>query len=421
MTSSNESFQGSESSRITNLREIEGFKHELEGMEVPSFVELPATAFHAITPPSQDMLDSLSQVSFDKPDEELVQYYLDELRDKDLLRWIDSSFSPLLSEGPIIIRCAPVVPETADNLSFAGTYPSFIPKPLPEQPPNSVHRSVASVLAGKHTRYASYYLETHDVQGCDLGVMGMELISDPAIHGTAYSMGHNVRSEHILDPSLDGEQYALQSGAIDIADDKFGFTTNAEGESFAEEIGYTKRLVGLCRALEDKFGFPIDMEYLVDQSGTFHVVQVREMSARHAENWGNYYNQRPSEVDATGRTARRAIIGSVGTTSGEVKEFKAAKPVKPGELVVLEHANVSDLLETQPLKQSAFPVVDVHSANRTRDHLQYASFEDRRIQSLIHLERDEIELGEGEEVTLASNGDSARKVTKLRRRAIDAS
>lgn len=392
------------SSRSRNLDNARNIIDTVDGASIPQYAELPYSTFASVEPFPEDVLNETPRPDFNKPPSEAVDHYYSELNERELTERIKNYVGPILDNAPVIIRCAPIVPNERAHLSFAGTYPSFVPKPFP-QSMESVDIAVASVLAGKHTRYAEYYHRRHEIPARRLGVLAMELVNNPAIHGTVYSMDHNVRSEHVFDPSLGEEQF----GAYHFAKDKFGDTGSADSDEFCSEINFVGRLTDITRKLEDSFGHAIDMEYLVDKEGTIHIVQIRGMSRDHISNWKKYYTQSPQDIAITPDVERRAIINSVGKFQGQAVTYNNERPLRIADngIQLIDHELSCNFLER--LNKESFSaksdVIISHGADRIRDHLQYAILEDPAVSNLAHIDSNEAVISAGREVNVYSNGD----------------
>lgn len=391
------------SSRTQNLTYAEAVISDIAGVSIPSYSEVPFHVFRDLKPLQYEGSDG-SSTEFAKPTQASIDHYYEQLMDRGINAVVWQQVNSILQEAPVIIRCAPVVDSAHLDLSFAGTYPSFVPKPFP-QDQHSIDIAVASVLAGKYTRYANYYHHRHDIQDRRLGVLAMALVTGPAIHGTVYSLDHNVRSEHVFDPSLGEEQF----GAYHFVRDRFGNTGSVESDEFCLSINFPERLTDLTRTLEDSFGHAIDMEYLVDREGVIHVVQIRDMSAVHKSNWRKYYSQSQDDIEATPEVERRAIISSVGMFSGRIINYtpEAHPSLSPATIQLLEHGYAAEYLEKldKLSVKSLGKLIILHGKERIRDHLQYATLEDPSISDLAHADSTDGISEDTREVKAYSNGD----------------
>lgn len=392
------------SSRTQNLIYASQLVDSTDGVSIPKFVEIPYAVFEGIVPFSTEDLSDDTRPDFNKPPVEAIEFYHQQIVESEVGRTLRQRVNPLLDSAPVIIRCAPLVSSAYSHLSFAGTFPSFVPKPFP-QSPEAVDTAVASVLAGKHTRFADYYHSRHGIPERRLGVLAMKLVSGPAIHGTVYSMNHNVRSEHVFDPSLGEDQY----GAFHFVRDRFGDTGSAETDEFCMSINFAERLTNLTREFEDLFGHAIDMEYLVDKEGILHVVQIRDMAQDHKSNWIKYYGQSHEDIAATSQAERRAIINSVGRFMGQAIEYSPDAPIltQYPDIQIVGHEFVCDFLERLEEKsiESNMDVIVRHGNDRIRDHLQYAALEDPAVATLAHIEEGDDVISPYNTINVYSNGD----------------
>ena len=393
--------------RTQNLTLAEGMITDFPGVSIPEYSEIPCTVFANLTPYTVGLGESAGVKTlreFTKPTSESVVHYLRQFEEQEIDRVIRVKVEPLLDLAPVIIRCAPVTDLAHSHLSFAGTYPSFVPKPFP-QDNESVDEAVASVIAGKHTRYADYYHQRHAIPDRNLGVLAMVLVTGPAIHGTAYSFAHNVRSEHVFDPSLGEDQF----GAYHLVNDKYGETGTVDSDDFCSSINFSERLTSLMRSLEDGFGHAVDVEYLVDKEGIIHVVQIRDMSAVHKNNWKRYYSQSAEDIWATPIAERRAIINSVGRFVGHTVKYVVNKPpsLGSGRIQFVKHEDMAQYLEglNSDTVHSVGQLVILHGDERIRDHLQYAALEDPSIQDLAHTDTGDGITDDMESIDVYSNGD----------------
>lgn len=387
------------SSRTENLYKTQIIIGSLDKVSVPRFIEIPSQYFDSLAIPKLADPSSIKSNKFEKPSDEIVEHYLEQLEAQSKFDTIDKTLDPLVKDGPIIVRCAPIVPYSKSVISYAGIYPSFVPKPIPHTQ-EGIHKAVASVIAGKHSGYADYYNARHNASDRRLGILVMELISSPAVHGTAYSFNGNLRSEHVYDPSLDSGQYAAQYGATHYVKDAFGITENIGDNEFCAQVDFKDRLSELCTELESKFAHPIDTEYLIDASGVIHVVQVRELSDVHKTNWAKYYQQDKDQVNVKGNTERRAIINSVGRIVGNTVMTNSSNIErvvhdhgKESGIVVLDNGVTEDLIKElgKQDKKGALSIVIQHGKDRIRDHFQYSLFEDPAITQLIHVDPDNVD------------------------------
>lgn len=399
------------SSRTQNIRFAEAIIKQIPGVSIPAYTEIPSNVFEVLSPYDTDRTQDATSTDgeFTKPSFDAIRHYYEQFNAAGINDVISHSVSPLLDESPVIVRCAPVVDATHSHLSFAGTYPSFVPKPFP-QSLETVAMAASSVIAGKHTRYANYYHHRHNIAARRMGVLVMELVTAPAIHGTAYSFEHNVRSEHVFDPSLGDDQY----GACHFVKDKFGNTGSAESDDFCTEINFSERLTSLMRKLESGFRHSVDVEYLVDKNGVIHVVQIRDMSLDHKINWRKYYSQSSSDIEATPHADRRAIINSVGIVLGRIAEYREdSRPtLMPNSIQVISNSMTTSYLEQLDSQSisSAGELIVVHGEDRIRDHLQYATLEDPSIRSLFHTVNSDGIINETDEINVYSNGDGFIKL-----------
>lgn len=380
------------SGRVENLMLAAPVITEIPGCEIPDFTDLPASTFSSLALFPQEQ-NTKAGAQYDRPDTAITDHYYQEvIASSEVLSSIKAAAEPMLERYSVMTRCSPLAEGRHADISFAGTYPSFIPKPFP-QTVDAVCRGVGAVLAGLHTDYAQYYHDRHMIPSDDrkLGVLLMRLVQNPAIHGTGYAFQSNVRAEYVFDPSLDKDQYAIQRNVNHLTNDKFG-RSNEDANGFCNEINFDARVTKLLTTLENHFSMPVDVEFLVDAEGSINVVQIRKMSKKHRDNWSDYYRQSYDDIDTS--TPRRAIINSVGPLP-DVNGIRT-----------IQHSDTFTTLNSLSASQDAAPLFIVHDEDRTRDHLQYSVLEDPYVLAAFHASPSEAYFVTNSRKTVYSNGDT---------------
>jgi hypothetical protein len=380
------------SGRVENLLLAAPLITGIPGCEIPDFTDLPPSTFSSLALFPQDE-NTKEDVQYDRPGTAAIEHYYQEvITSSGVSSAVKAAVEPMLEQYSVMTRCSPLAEARHGDVSFAGTYPSFIPKPFP-QTIDAVCRGVGAVLAGQHTDYAQYYQNRHMIPMEDrgLGVLLMRLVQNPAIHGTGYAFQSNVRAEYVFDPSLDQEQYAIQRNVNHLTNDKFG-RSNEDPNGFCNDIDFDVRVTKLLTTLENHFSMPVDVEFLVDSEGSINVVQIRKMSKKHRDNWSNYYRQSHHDIDTS--APRRAIINSVGLLPDNK------------EITTIQHEDTFTTLTSLSASQDAVQLLIVHNDDRTRDHLQYAVLEDPYVQAAFHASPKEGDFVTNTRKTVYSNGDT---------------
>jgi hypothetical protein len=315
---------------------------------------------------------------------------------------------------PIISRPSPIDESHRPDLSFAGAYKGYMPLHTKRREDHLV-TGTASMLAGRFTQYGNIYYERHQIPGNrQVGAIYMEPFMQlgkdiPLFYGTAYIAGSHIRNEYNVAPipgqpqrsarltvERDGQRWHEQSDQ-----------TQENAHNFTERIDYA--LTGL----QEHFGMPLDIEYLVDPKDNLYIVQIRPISARHLANWDNL-----PMVDEAAIGHRSAVINSIGTIAGKVVDLRSdvhrvAIDDLPGNITVINHEARPGGVDSQMLFRIAaqhnlkdLRVLIDHGDARLRDHLQYALGEDPGITFLAQTTDPAVRrnLRNNDHISVSSNG-----------------
>lgn len=388
------------------------------GFSTSNFTVVPSTFFEDIgigAYPSNGVaaIELANQHATDmrSPYPELIHHYTEQLTPH--FRTLLEHIQPL-DGTPIIARPSPMDESQRPDLSFAGAYRGYMPL-QPRSREDHLVVGTAAMLAGRFTPYGDTYYERHEIPG-DRAVGAiymepfMELGKDiPLFYGTAYIADDHIRNEYNVTP-IPGKP---QRGAR-LMVERSGQRWHEHNDQSEENVyQFTERIDYALKGLQEHFGMPLDIEYLVDPKGDLYVVQIRPISARHLASW----NSLPL-VDEAAISHRSAIINSIGTVAGKVVDLRSDithVPVDelPGNITVINHevreGGVSSQelfrLVTQHNLRDLQVVID-HGDTRLRDHLQYALGEDPGITFLAQTTNPAVRdsLRNNENISVASNG-----------------
>lgn len=315
------------------------------------------------------------------PHPELIESYAKQLAPHlgALLR-----YAKPLGGTPIIVRPSPMDESLRPELSFAGAYKGYMPL-QPKSREDHLITGTAAMLAGRFTPYGNTYYRRHEIPGDrSVGAIYMEPFMElgkdvPLFYGTAYIAGDHIRNEYNVAPIPGKPQRSAR-----LMVERDGQRWHEHSDQSAEDAhNFTERMDYALKGLQEHFGMPLDVEYLVDPKGDLYVVQIRPISARHLANWNNL-----QPTDEAAISHRSAVINSVGTIAGTVVDLRAGVTQVdidklPGNITVINHEAHEGGIDSQTLFRLAaqhdlkdLQVVVDHGDSRLRDHLQYALGED---------------------------------------------
>lgn len=388
------------------------------GFSTSNFTVLPARYFEDIgidnfadSEAIVAAVDQATDIGFREAHPDVIEHFAHRL-----LPHLDSLRAHVepLGGSQIIVRPSPLDELGRPELSFAGAYKGYMPLASKDRDEHLLF-GTAAMLAGRYTKYGNYYHSRHGIEGTRaVGAIFMEPFFDlgkdvPAFYGTAYIAGDHMRNEYHVAPSPNEAQREPK-----LTVERGGNVWHESADMSAESaFNFTDRMSYLLNGLQDHFQAPLDVEYIMDHRGDLYVVQIREISSKHLDNW----RETPA-IDEAGALHRSAVLDSVGLVQGRVTDLRAGvdrldMAKLNDSILVINHEPNGRGVHSQQLLQLAhvhnlqgIKVVVDHGESRLRDHLQYALVEDPGIDFVVQTTDPSVtrRLRDGEDVTLSSNG-----------------
>lgn len=376
-------------SRVGNL--VFAKRFENIGYRVPDFacvpIEVSASINARISLLHESLLDSEHYFRAPKILEDEIWRHTPEYTKNHVKRLFGFSDKPLIIRGTSRL-------EGIEPLSFAGVCYSHLPKNRTQQDTNDLVDGLKGVLAGSRSKYGYYYKNAHNLtsQIFDVGVIGMDMIANPIYYGTSYTY-----DDHI------GIRLLGSNTNIDQFYDK----SFLKKESNAEEklINWISET---CSQLKSQYcdSTGLDIEFLITKESdilVLWIVQVRPITSIHLK---NYRKSNPS------CTQKSHLINTVGAFSGKVTQFTYQEntllEIKDDSVLYIVSHNggkgTFEFLSSLPdTPKGKIGCIVIHSSNG-HDHLQYSIFEDPRLSFIYHARNETINLPEGTQVSLRSDG-----------------
>ena len=297
----------------------------------------------------------------------------------ELKELINRTYRSLQGDGPsptpVILRSS-AVGEDAAGSSFAGLYRSVI-NPAPDK----LEEAYKSVVASKFSvRALTYYMKKgvyHDL--CPMAVLFMEMIPARAA-GVMFTQSPGDSGEDVLISGLWGLGKLAVEGAVtpdlfrvgrqdglQLIETKTGckpyrLDLDPQGGVISRSLppemhdapcltkDRVERLAELGLRLEDRFGGPQDVEWVLDDGGDFHIVQCRPLAKKTAVwDWSDYYPWQDM-ARAEGPVVKDLLIGSIGAACGPAAMIR--QPDEAGDLaagsIALIQTTSPDLVNILP-------------------------------------------------------------------------
>lgn len=276
---------------------------------------------------------------------------------------------------PVILRSSAVGEDEAGS-SFAGLYRSVI-NPAPEE----LEAAYKSVVASKFSvRALTYYLNKgvyHDL--CPMAVLFMEMIPARAA-GVMFTQSPGDSGEDVLISGLWGLGKLAVEG--EVTPDLFRVERRERPQLIETKTGtkpyrldlapqggvvsralppemhdvpcltedQVERLAELGLRLEDRFGGPQDVEWVLDHDGDLHIVQCRPLVKKTVTwDWSDYYPWQDM-AEAGEPVAKDLLIGNIGAACGPAQVVR--KPDEAGDLaagsIALIQTTSPDLVNILP-------------------------------------------------------------------------
>jgi hypothetical protein len=286
-----------------------------------------------------------------------------------------------LSSDEIFARAQPLDESLAPHLSFAGVYHSYAPRRKTARADN-LTQGFNRVMAGRRSPYSEYYYSSHGiVSERPIDMMFSTMVPDVMCFGTGYVFG---------DQSLIG--YFDTPISIFLRDPVR--LAARRDQRFTDDI--SGELIQSLFAIERVLRRALDIELIVDRRGQIFVAQIRSLSLAHSDNWTRVAEKTWHKVCVEGPPSN--VVNTVGIVSGTVADFRRRAPslrdFESGAqriCVVSHHGNESASTSALELLQfldhnnlSNIVLVVDHGEARVDDHLQYITFEDRRMKFTVH-------------------------------------
>lgn len=361
------------------LRLSQGYEKEL-GFTIPKFATLPSflLAEYELALPSSEETDEIDTTAFKNKERALLEKAIERITN--------------LRGNKIIVRPIPHDENKYPDLSFAGVYSSYIPSGEHRRE-EYLRRGIHHVLTKRFTPYSNLYYETHALSqdsSREIDILFMEFVANPAIHGTAYVYDQNVRSEHVLDPSLMSSQIdpVITSSRGDT------LTSSSEESLFERDHKTRQQVIDALLGLEAVFKSPLDIEYLFDNTGQMHIVQLRKISRAHLQNWKNMIDS-----NSTQDNLESAIINTSGIIQGKIKDLRDVRDI-PEDVFENSDSSIYVLNFTHPEKITMLDfasavtqipcgnplnIVIDHGKHTRREHSAYTIMEDPHFSNIIQV------------------------------------
>jgi hypothetical protein len=352
-----------------------------------------------------------SSTGFRSPHPDVVTYFEEKvLPYKADLRAITES----LNGERVIVRASPIDEASRSELSFAGVYKGYMPLGSHTREDDLI-TGTATMLAGRFTKHGNAYYERHGIRGDrKVGALFMEpffdLVHDtPLFYGTAYVVDGHIRNEYHIKPPADQPQRdprLMVKRANNVWHDEADQTVE-------NSIDFDERMIHVLEGLNAHFRTSLDVEYIIDPKGDIYVVQLRKLSARHADRWTSL-----PHIEEGALRHNSAIINSIGKTAGKIIDLREdasnvdAQDYDKG-IIVINHEPTLNGLDSERLfviasqqKLSNLRVIVDHGTSRRRDHLQFALAEDPGIDFIVQTTDTNVthKLSDNELVEVSSNG-----------------
>lgn len=283
-----------------------------------------------------------------------------------------------LASDEIFVRAQPLDESLAPHLSFAGVYPSYVPRKKTPRAEN-LTRGLKKVLSERHNPYSEYYYSRHRIESDrPVDVMFSSKVEDVMMFGTAYVFGDQCLMGYFDTPI-----------SIFLCD-PVRIVARYEQKS----VGISEKLIRSVFAVGQTLSGALDIEFMVDRREQVFVSQVRPVSPPHISNWKSVTERTWAEMRANGPPSN--VVNTVGTSAGTAVDFRNRKPTlrdfEGGQKIyVVSHRGggqgTSSLGILQFLNRhdlSRVMLVVDHDEARVDDHLQYIMYEDPGVVFLAH-------------------------------------
>jgi len=283
-----------------------------------------------------------------------------------------------LASDEIFVRAQPLDESLVPHLSFAGVYPSYVPRKKTLRAEN-LTRGLKKVLSDRHIPYSDYYYSRHKIKSDrPVDVMFSSKIEDVMMFGTAYVFGDQCLIEYFDTPI-----------SIFLCDPVRIFARCEQ-----RSIGISEKLIRSVFAVGQALSGALDIEFMVDRREQVFVSQVRPISPPHINNWKSVTERTWAEMRTDGPPSN--VVNTVGTIAGRVVDFRNRKPrlrdFEGGQKIyVVSHRGEAQGTSSLDILQflnwhdlSHVMLVVDHDEARVDDHLQYIMYEDPGVAFLAH-------------------------------------
>lgn len=302
---------------------------------------------------------------------------------------VDNSFDSNL----LFIHPCPHDESAFSDLSFAGCYKSYKPYSWKSKRDN-IFDGLEYVYKNRNNRISNYYYKSHGISSDKSFDIIISQLVEANVYGTAY----------IFDDVVICSYYSSFLSVYH--HDPYCFindlnSTNKNLKSIDYMISET--LIEIKRRLD----CAIDVEFLIDNNGTFIVNEVRPISYAHLRN--------KAKINKYSDFVERNVFNSAFECEGKVVDLRKRKPTIEdlynhdcNNVYIVEHLGVEfnslDFLEwcTNNNLSDVITIFD-HSKNRDNDHLQYIAFEEERLSKISNVFLNEQNVI-GQKVKILSDG-----------------
>lgn len=283
----------------------------------------------------------------------------------------------------VLIHSCPVDEKMREDLSFAGTYSSYKPRRRLSLEEN-VELAIQKLFVKSGTNYTDYYYLSHGINTKrQFSLFISKPVDNAAMYGTAYCCKGNCMVSYFDTP-------------LSIyKNDPVRFCSFQKRQNNK----YEKNLIHLLREIETFLRCPIDVEFIISRDEKIWVTEVRPISQAHLTNWSSLDEKEMKYIEA--KHVKSNVLNRVGEFTGKAIDLRKItkeelRITNSNDIYVINHhsKNMIDTISflkyivTNDLTEINL-LVD-HGEERIDDHLQYITYEEKRINCLFHVTTNEL-------------------------------